>query len=281
MKAWLQRLVASVSGAGPDWDAFEASLIQADFGAKFAADFTERLKRESGWGVPDAVAAARDAIRAGLSDIRVPGMGQPVHVALMVGVNGTGKTTSAAKLASWHLKQGRRVRLAAADTFRAAAVEQLEIWGERLGVSVTVGAPGSDSAAVAYRAVEEAMSQGEAVVIIDTAGRQHTRHNLMAELAKVARVIGKHGADMPHETLLVVDANTGGNALAQAREFSKSVKVTGLVASKLDGSGLGGAIFAIRQECGIPPVWSGTGEKPENFERFNVDAYIDRLFGGT
>lgn len=278
MKIWLQRLVASVSGAGPDWDALEAALIQADFGAKFAGDFVKRVEEASGWGTTDAIAAAREAIRSGLGATKMLALGRPVHVVLMVGVNGTGKTTSAAKLAGWHLARGRKVRLAAADTFRAAAGEQLEIWARRLGVPVTVGAPGSDPAAVAFRAVEEAKSEGQDVVIVDTAGRQHTRHNLMAELGKVARVIGKHGPDMPQEALLVVDANTGGNALAQAKEFSKAVRLTGLVASKLDGSGLGGAVFAIQRECGIPPLWSGTGERLEDFEQFNVDAYLDRLF---
>ncbi|MCC6354435.1 MAG: signal recognition particle-docking protein FtsY, partial [Verrucomicrobiae bacterium] len=202
-------------------------------------------------------------------------------VVLMVGVNGTGKTTSAAKLAAWHGRHGRRVRMAAADTFRAAAGEQLEVWGARLGVPVTTGAPGSDPAAVAFRAVEAAKAEGEGVVIVDTAGRQHTRHNLMAELAKVARVLQKHGPDIPQEALLVVDANTGGNALAQAREFSKAVRLTGLVASKLDGSGLGGGIFAIRQECGIPPAWAGTGERLEDFGPFDADTYLDRLFAGA
>lgn len=281
MRAWLQRMVASVSGDGADWDALEASLVQADFGARFAGDFVGRLRDGSWWGTDDVVRVARDAIREGLLVSAVPEPGGPLHVILMVGVNGTGKTTSAAKLAAWHKRQGRSVRLAAADTFRAAAGEQLEVWGGRLGVPVTTGAPGSDPAAVAFRAVEEAKGGGESVVIVDTAGRQHTRHNLMAELAKVARVLKKQDPEMPQEALLVVDANTGGNALAQAREFSKAVRVTGLVASKLDGSGLGGAIFAIRQECGIPPVWAGTGERLEDFVPFDVDTYLDRLFAGV
>lgn len=280
MRAWLQRLVASVSGGDADWDTLEAALVQADFGARFAKNFVGRLRGGAGWGTADVVRVARDAIREGLGASAVPEPAAPVHVVLMVGVNGTGKTTSAAKLAAWHQRRGRRVRLAAADTFRAAAGEQLEIWGGRLGAPVTTGAAGSDPASVAFRAVEEAKAAGDAVVIVDTAGRQHTRHNLMAELAKVARVLQKHGPEMPQEALLVVDANTGGNALAQAREFSKAVRVTGLVASKLDGSGLGGSIFAIRQECGIPPLWAGTGERLEDFGPFDVDTYLDRLFAG-
>lgn len=280
MKAWLQRLVASVSGGGQDWDALEAALVQADFGARFAGEFVQRVRGEAGWGATDILRVAREAIRSGLGVARPPSLGEPVHVILLVGVNGTGKTTSAAKLAGWHMREGRRVRLAAADTFRAAAGDQLEIWGRRLGAPVTVGAPGSDPAATAFRAIEEAKAGGEAVVIVDTAGRQHTRHNLMAELSKVARVLGKHGPELPQEALLVVDANTGANALAQAREFSKAVRLTGLVASKLDGSGLGGAIFAIRQECGIPPVWTGTGERLEDFGPFDAEAYLDRLFAG-
>lgn len=280
MRAWLERLVASVAGDGADWDGLEAALVQADFGARFAGELVEKLRQGAGWGAGDAVGAAREAIRESLGTAVPPEPCGSPHVIVMAGVNGTGKTTSAAKLASWHLRRGRKVRLGAADTFRAAAGEQLEIWGERLGVPVTKGAPGSDPAAVAFRAVEEARVGGESIVIIDTAGRQHTRHNLMAELSKMGRVLQKQGEGLPQEALLVVDANMGGNALAQAREFSKAIRLTGLVASKLDGSGLGGAIFGIRRECGIPPLWAGTGERLEDFGPFDVDTYLDRLFAG-
>lgn len=285
MTGWLQRLVSAAGGGGADWEAIEAAFIQADFGARFASEFVGRLRKDAGgFGLPEggseAVKRAREAVRAAFDGAVPVPAGSPVHVILMAGVNGAGKTTSAAKLAAWHQRRGKKVRLAAADTFRAAAVEQLETWGTRLGAPVTRADRGSDPAAVAFRAVEEARRAAEDVVIVDTAGRQHTRHNLMAELAKVARVLGKHGAGLPHETLLVVDANTGGNALAQAREFSKTVPITGLVAAKMDGSGLGGAVFAIRKECGIPPRWAGTGERIEDFNPFDVDAYIERLFSG-
>ena len=195
----------------------------------------------------------------------------------MVGVNGTGKTTSTAKLAHL-LKQDRHtVMLAAADTFRAAAIEQLKIWAERVQVDVITGDYNADPAALCYDAYSAAHKRNIEFLICDTAGRLHTKHNLMQELGKVVRTLRKHDEQAPHECLLVVDATTGGNALVQAKEFKQAIGLTGLVVTKLDGSGKGGIVIAIQDELGIPPRFVGTGEKPGDLQYFDKEEFIAKL----
>ena len=208
--------------------------------------------------------------------IAEPVTGKPT-VILIVGVNGTGKTTSTAKLAH-HLQQDRhQVMLAAADTFRAAAIEQLGIWAERLGVEMIRGQYNADPAALCYEAYQAAAKHKIDFLLCDTAGRQHTKANLMAELQKIKRTLAKQDPTAPHETLLVVDATTGSNALSQAREFHKALGLTGVIVTKLDGSGKGGIVVAIQDELGIPTRFIGTGEKIDNFAVFDRQRYIDNL----
>lgn len=199
-------------------------------------------------------------------------------VILVVGVNGSGKTTSIAKLTQLFTSQGKRVILGAGDTFRAAAVEQLGIWADRIGAEIVKGAPGSDPASVAHKAVATAIEKGAEICIIDTAGRLQTQSNLMQQLEKIHRVITKQIPDAPHEVLLVLDATAGQNAISQAQGFSSVAKCTGIVLSKLDGTAKGGVIIPIRQKFAIPVKFIGLGEKPSDFAVFNADAFVDALF---
>ena len=202
--------------------------------------------------------------------------GKPT-VILIVGVNGTGKTTSTAKLAHYLKRDRQSLLLAAADTFRAAAIEQLDVWAKRLGVEIIRGQYGADPAALCYDAYQSALKNKIDFLLCDTAGRQHTKTNLMAELQKVKRTLGKLEPDAPHETLLVVDATTGGNALSQAREFHSALTLNGLIVTKLDGSGKGGIVVAIQDELGIPTRFVGTGEQLDDFAPFDRDKYITNL----
>jgi fused signal recognition particle receptor len=204
--------------------------------------------------------------------------GRPLDVVLIVGVNGSGKTTSIAKLAHHYRQEGRRVLLAAADTFRAAAMDQLKVWAGRAGVDIVKGPEGGDPGAIVFDALQAAQSRGIDMVIVDTAGRLHTQYNLMAELRKVRKVAGKGVEGSPHETLLVVDATTGQNALSQARHFQKAVDVTGVVLAKLDGTAKGGMVFAIARELGLPVRFVGTGEGMEDMMPFDAGAFVDGLF---
>ena len=196
---------------------------------------------------------------------------------LLLGVNGTGKTTSTAKLARYLRQHRYAVLLAAADTFRAAAIEQLGIWAQRLGVEMIRSQYNSDPAALCYEAYQAAAKRNIQFLLCDTAGRMHTKINLMAELQKVKRSLGKHDSDAPHETLLVVDATTGSNALSQAREFQSAIGLSGLIVTKLDGSGKGGIVVAIQDELGIPTRFIGTGEQLDDFAPFDRQTYIDNL----
>ncbi len=202
------------------------------------------------------------------------------HVVFVVGVNGTGKTTSIAKLAAHYKAEGRKVLLAAADTFRAAAVEQLRIWSERVGVDCVQQGQGADPAAVVFDALSAAAARGHDLVIVDTAGRLHTKSNLMEELGKMARVIARKTGRAP-ETLLVVDANTGQNGLAQARVFAETVPVDGLFLTKLDGTARGGIVIAIAETLGLPVRWVGVGERAEDIAAFDPEAFVDALFAGA
>jgi fused signal recognition particle receptor len=265
-----------------DFDELEETLIAGDLGIKMTLQIVERLRamgREL--QAEDIEMVARQEIAKILPAAPHPLVNFPDRpaVVLVVGVNGTGKTTSTAKLAR-HLKlQGQGVVLAAADTFRAAAIEQLEVWSQRLDVPLVKSQYKGDPAAVCFDAWEAAQKRGAKYLLCDTAGRLHNRHNLMEELSKIRRTLGKKDTTAPHETLLVVDATTGSNALNQAREFDKSVGgLTGLIVTKLDGSGKGGVIVSIQQELGIPTRFIGTGEEPDKFELFDSAKFLDKLF---
>jgi fused signal recognition particle receptor len=200
-------------------------------------------------------------------------------VIMVVGVNGSGKTTTIAKLGQRLQAEGKTLLFGAADTFRAAAVDQLQVWGDRLGVDVVAGAPESDPGAVAFNAVQSGAARGLDIIIVDTAGRLHTRFNLMEELKKVNRVIGKALPGAPHAVWLVLDATTGQNALQQAKAFKEAVGVTGIIISKLDSSARGGFAFAIQRELGLPILFAGLGEKPEDLTPFDPEAFVEGILG--
>jgi fused signal recognition particle receptor len=276
---FLRTLVEKFVGKPVDWDEVEESLIRADLGVPMAIRILEELHKIETYRTvtaADAGEIARDEILRVLPKTTKPLEPLPDRpsVLLVVGVNGTGKTTSTAKLAH-HLKsRGSKVLLAAADTFRAAAIEQLGIWAERIGVEMIRGQYNADPAALCYEAYVAAQKRNAQFLICDTAGRLHTKLNLMAELTKVKRSIAKHDAEAPQETLLVVDATTGSNALAQTREFHQAIGVTGLIVTKLDGSGKGGIVVAIQEELGIPTRFVGTGEKLEDFATFDPREFV-------
>jgi fused signal recognition particle receptor len=230
-------------------------------------------------GISDVIKAVRQEIGRILPTNPAPIRPIPnkPKVILLLGVNGTGKTTSTAKLARYLQQDRHGVLLAAADTFRAAAIEQLGIWAKRLGVEMVRGQYNADPAAICYEAYQAAVRHKIDFLLCDTAGRQHTKANLMAELQKVKRTLGKHDPDAPHETLLVVDATTGGNALSQAREFQSAIGVTGLIVTKLDGSGKGGIVVAIQDELGIPTRFVGTGERLDDFAVFDGREFVANM----
>ena len=264
-----------------DWDELEADLIAADLGIKTVMAVMDEL-RALGRVITakDVVDTTRAYIGSRLPADRPPPLplpgGKP-QVILVVGVNGTGKTTSSAKLGHWLAGRGFPATLAAADTFRAAAVEQLQRWGDRLGLPVVTGNPNADPSSVCYSAHTQAISDGAKFLICDTAGRIHTRHNLMEELGKIRRTLAKQDEAAPHLTLLVVDATTGSNALQQAREFHKACPLDGLIVTKLDGSGKGGVVVAIHEQLGITPRFIGTGEEPEAFDMFQKDRFVREI----
>ncbi len=264
-----------------EWDEVEAELIAADLGVKGSMLIIDELR---GLGrkitANDVVEAARRHISKRLPDSspqlvrRTDGL---PCVVLVVGVNGVGKTTSAAKLAHWLQKQHHSVILAAADSFRAAAVEQLERWGERLAIPVVKGNANADPSSVCFHAHQKAIASKADFLICDTAGRLHTRHNLMEELTKIRRVIAKNDPTAPHMTLLAVDATTGSNALQQAKEFHKACPLDGLILTKMDGSGKGGIAVTIHEQLQIPPCFVGTGEEPDAFALFNKEKFLNEV----
>jgi fused signal recognition particle receptor len=279
---FLESLAKQFAGKPIDWDELEEALIRADLGVPITMRIIKTLQEREAWallGIGDVIKAVREEIARILprdpAPMR-PATGKPT-VIFIVGVNGTGKTTSTAKLAHNLMHAGRSVMLAAADTFRAAAIEQLDIWAKRLGVEIVRGQRGADPAALCYEAYQAAAKQEIDFLLCDTAGRQHTKANLMAELQKIKRTLGKLDADTPQETLLVVDASTGSNALSQAREFHKALGLTGLIVTKLDGSGKGGIVVAIQDELGIPTRFVGTGEKLDDFAPFDRKTYLENL----
>jgi len=263
----------------PDtWDELEALLIQADLGIETAAEIIEalqRLVRTEGLLRSDELEQAlRVELRRRLEGAPVIEWREHPSVLLVVGVNGSGKTTTIAKLGKRFVEDGKTIIFGAADTFRAAAVDQLQVWGDRLGVDVIAGAPESDPGAVAFNTVQAGNARAADLVIIDTAGRLHTRFNLMEELKKVHRVVGKAQPGAPHAVWLVLDATTGQNALQQARD---AVNVTGVILAKLDSSARGGMAFAIKRELGLPILYAGLGEKPEDLQPFDPDAFVEGI----
>jgi fused signal recognition particle receptor len=269
------------------WDDLEALLIQADVGVDttqaLVGTVKDRVARE---GIIKAAAVQgvlKEEMLAMLDPqsahtASAPDRQRLLTVILVVGVNGSGKTTTIAKLAHYYRKQGRQVTLAAADTFRAAAIDQLKVWGERAGATVIAHQPGSDPGAVVFDAIKSSQARGATTVIIDTAGRLHTKYNLMKELEKIRGIAAKQVHQAPHETLLVLDATTGQNALSQARHFKESVGMTGVVLAKLDGTAKGGVVFAIARELGVPVRFVGTGEKMDDLAEFDPPAFVNSLF---
>ncbi|MDE0884602.1 MAG: signal recognition particle-docking protein FtsY [Myxococcota bacterium] len=261
----------------------EAALYTADLGVATAESLLERVKKE-------ATGADAEGVREILHDaileklLRVEGrqtapLTEGPHVILVLGVNGAGKTTSIGKLAARYAAEGKKVVLGAGDTFRAAAVDQLQIWGERVGCEVIAGKSGGDPAAVAFDTVKAAIAAEADIAIIDTAGRLQTKKPLMEELGKIARVLGRDLPGAPHETLLVLDSNTGQNAISQARLFTEVTTVTGLILTKLDGSAKGGVIVGLADEFGIPVHFVGVGEGIEDLQDFQAEEFVDALFG--
>jgi fused signal recognition particle receptor len=266
------------------WDELEALLIQADVGVSTTLELLDRLRKHAtreGITQADMLRGALKAeLRAMLIDPKPLDVDptRPLTVILIVGVNGSGKTTSIAKLAAYYKRRGRSVLLAAADTFRAAAGEQLDIWAQRVGVPIVGGQPGSDPGAVVFDAAQAARARNANLLIADTAGRLHTQYNLMQELKKVRNVAAKAVPGAPHETLLAIDATTGQNALTQAKQFKEAVAVSGVILAKLDGTAKGGIVFAIAHELGLPVRFVGTGEHVEDWAEFDADVFVDGLF---
>jgi fused signal recognition particle receptor len=294
---FLDALAQQFAGKSIDWDELEHALIRADLGVPLTTRILNKLQEREAWsllGISDVIKVAREEISKILpAEARPIALvaGKPT-VIVIVGVNGTGKTTSTAKLAHYlgsggspnrhqvgaiALNRPHRVLLTAADTFRAAAIEQLGIWAKRLGVEIISGQYGADPAALCYDAYESAAKNKIDFLLCDTAGRLHTKTNLMAELQKVKRSLAKKSPDAPHEILLVVDATTGGNALTQAHEFHQALGLTGLIVTKLDGSGKGGIVVAIQDELKIPTRFIGTGEKIDDFAPFNRDKFLAEI----
>lgn len=259
-------------------------LIAADIGVEASTQIIEHIRTAWKEGKIEDAGQVLDYLKCELkaqlkeADNTLRESPKPPTVILVVGVNGTGKTTSIAKLANFYKKAGRSVLLAASDTYRAAAIEQLGIWAERIGVDMIKHQSGGDPAAVAFDAVEAAVARGVDILIVDTAGRLHTKGHLMQELAKIRRVLGRKLPGSPHETLLVLDATTGQNAISQAKVFKEATNVTGIILAKLDGTAKGGIVVAIKRQLGIPVKFIGIGEALDDLETFDADRFVDALF---
>ncbi len=277
----LATLLGATEISRATFDDLEVILIQADLGIETTAEILASLRRfvqTEGLTRSNELSASLQAeLRSRLDAPPVISWTNKPSVIMLVGVNGSGKTTTIAKLAQRFQSEGRSLLFGAADTFRAGAVDQLQVWGERLKVDVIAGAPESDPGAVAFSAVQSGAARGLDLILLDTAGRLHTRFNLMEELKKVHRVIGKALPGAPHATWLVLDATTGQNALQQAKAFKEAVGVTGVILSKLDSSARGGMAFAIQRELGLPILFAGLGEKPEDLTPFNPDAFVQGI----
>ena len=269
----INRIKGGTDTASSDWTELEAELLQADLGPALAAECIEQAKKIMG-ATPEE--SLRQFLSSKLSSkSHAMSLSGPTSTILVVGVNGTGKTTSVAKLARFYKSSGKSVLMAAGDTFRAAAVDQLKTWGERIDVPVISGQENGDPASVAFDAAKNAQANNVEILIIDTAGRLHNKSDLMSELTKVKRVVEK--TSPINEVLLVIDATTGQNGLAQAKIFSSSVDVTGVILTKMDGTAKGGVALAIEAELGIPIKWVGTGESESDFSPFDPGSYLKSL----
>jgi fused signal recognition particle receptor len=280
--------ISGLLGAGEitedTWEELEALLVQADVGVNTTITLVDRLRDQVAKGKARNTQALEGLLKAELLAL----LGDPppmtideprlLTLLLVVGVNGSGKTTTIAKLAKYYHDRGRRVILAAADTFRAAAIDQLKIWGDRVDVPVIAHQPGADPGAVVYDSIRASQSRNADLLIVDTAGRLHTKYNLMEELRKVRGVANKRVHQAPHETLLVLDATTGQNALSQARHFKDAVEVTGVIVAKLDGTAKGGVVFAVAHDLGLPVRFIGTGETLDDLAEFDAEAFVEGLF---
>lgn len=265
-----------------DWDDLEETLIGGDLGIRLTTEIVDELQARKGkLDAESVVEACREEIQniIGTEPAEIPPPGEPGKptVILVAGVNGVGKTTSVAKLASYLKSQGHGVVLAAADTFRAAAIEQLKIWAERIDVPIVTTQYQGDPSAVCFDAHAKAISTGANYLICDTAGRLHTRHNLMEELKKIRRTIAKQDESAPHERWIVVDATTGSNAVSQTKEFQSALELNGVIVTKLDGSGKGGSVVAIKHDLGVPTKFIGTGETEADFKRFDPNEFVETL----
>jgi len=287
-ESWVQKIAAVVQNRR--WDEtsiadMEESLIAADVGVKATQELMETLRRRAPSGAGDPgeemsrtlQAALVDMLRRSAAPQSVPLSSRP-WVVIFLGVNGVGKTTTIGKLAAQYRSTGKKVLLVAADTFRAAAIEQLDAWGQRAGVDVIKHRAGADPSAVVYDGIQAAKSRGVDVLLIDTAGRLHTKVHLIEELKKIRRVISREQPDAPHETLLVLDATTGQNGLQQARVFKEATDITGIVLTKLDGTAKGGVIIGIQTELGVPVKYIGIGEEVEDLQPFDPTRFVQALF---
>jgi len=279
--------IATILGAGDiddeTWEDLEALLIQGDVGVETTLALIQRLRAhitdEGIYRTADLQRVLFEEVMNLLPEPKPSNLNWPLAVILIVGVNGSGKTTSIGKLAARFKREGRKVVLAAADTFRAAAMDQLKVWGERVNVPVITGPEGGDPSSVAYDAIQYAQSHKADTLIVDTAGRLHTQHNLMAEMEKIQRTISKRVAWAPHETWLVLDANMGQNGLIQAQQFLKAVKVSGTILAKLDSSARGGMVLSIGHQLNLPVRFVGTGEKIEDLAPFDRKLFVEGLLG--
>jgi len=279
MFKFFKKWVAELKDGPVDWDELEATLIQSDLGLPLTEKILAELKDQ---------ALSAGTIQAAISKTicglwsKTPVLPSPrnaVEVWWLIGINGAGKTTTLAKLGALYRKRGNKVHVVGADTFRAAAGQQLKIWADRLGLSSTIGPEGMDPGAAAFSGIEEGMKLGANLILIDTAGRLHNKENLMRELEKIRRVIGTKNATSPEQTLLVVDGANGTNALSQAREFHKALKLTGVIVTKLDSSAKGGVVAALKAEQNLDTLWIGSGEAVEDLTPFEPISYAERFVG--
>lgn len=279
MSFWNHLVDRFRGGDGEEID-WEALLIEADLGVELATEWVEEIGEK---GLSRSPEKAELFLREKMARlVRIPPplpVRQKPEVILLIGVNGSGKTTTAAKLGARARQEGRTAHFGAADTFRAAAAEQLEAWGARLEIPVTSAAPGTDPASVAVRSLLTAQETKADLLIIDTAGRQANKRNLLLELGKIKRSLQKKVEAVPHHTWLVADGTTGTGVLSQAKEFHEAIGLTGLIVTKLDGSAHGGMVAAVRAEVGVPTYYLGRGEKPEDLKRFNATEFVEGFFG--
>ena len=266
------------------WEDLEALLIQADMGMETTSAVIDALRKKvNDQGLTqtgELKSALEEELIERLAEPQLPNLNNQPTVIILVGVNGSGKTTTAAKLARQYSNDGKTTLLVAADTYRAAAIDQLKIWADRANVPLVAGQPGGDPGAVAYDGINAALARKKDVVIIDTAGRLHTRYNLMEEIKKVHRVSGKALPGAPHATWLVLDATTGQNALQQAKAFQEAVEIDGVILAKLDSSAKGGMAFAIKAQLNLPILYAGLGEKIEDLQHFDREAFVSGILDG-